>query len=451
MFSTWLATVPSTSTSRPATSALVIPSAMAAAVGRPSSSSGMPGTQGSMMTGGSETSGMTGPLSGVKVADFSSFAVGPWAGTLLGALGADVIKVEQPGGDPLRAVMPVKHGHPTTSTVVNLNKRSVALNLKNDADRHLALEFAAQADVLIENYRAGVMERLGLGYAVVSARNPRLVYCSSGSFGDRGPMAGVGSTDPQGQAFGGVASLNGPPGVQAELLRHRAYVDLSTSYLLVQAALTALYVRERTGRGQHITTAQLYAAIAIQTSRLGHYFATGQAPRPMGSGVPHIVPSQAFLTRDRRWLTVSVVTPEQWAALCRAVRHPEWVDDPRFATNAARVEHRAELIPRLEAEFATAEATGWRARLEDHGVPCANALEYEDLLYHAHFQANGVLSTVPLSDGTPLTTPSVPWRFSSLRTRQEPAPLPGQHSDEVKAALRAGRWPSPAGQGVGVG
>src|SRR3712207_6023050 len=103
----------------------------------------------------------------------------------------------------------------------------------------------------------------------------------------------------------------------------------------------------------------MYAAIAIQTSRLGHYFATGRAPRPMGSAVPHIVPSQAFLTRDRRWLSVSAVTPEQWAALCRAVDRPDWVDDPRFATNAARVEHRAELIPLLEAEFARAEASGW--------------------------------------------------------------------------------------------
>ena len=394
---------------------------------------------------------MTGPLAGIKVADFSSFAVGPWCGTLLGALGADVIKVEQPGGDPLRAVMPLKSGYPTTSTTVNLNKRSVSLNLKDPADNQLALEFATQAHVLIENYRAGVMERLGLGYEVVSASNPRIVYCSSGSFGDRGPMARVGSTDPQGQAFGGVASLNGSPGVKAELLRHRAYVDLSTSYVLVQAALTALFVRERTGRGQHITTAQLYAAIAIQTSRLGHYFATGRAPRPMGSAVPHIVPSQAFRARDGRWINVSAVSPAQWAALCRAVNHPEWIDDPRFATNAARVEHRDELIPLLEAEFARAEGTGWLGRLEDFGVPCGPYLEYEDLVHHQHFRANQVLSTVSLPDGTPLRTPAMPWRFSTLETRLGPAPLPGQHSGEVKAALSRGRWPAPAGEVVEVG
>jgi crotonobetainyl-CoA:carnitine CoA-transferase CaiB-like acyl-CoA transferase len=384
---------------------------------------------------------MGGALSGIRVADFSSFAVGPWAGTLLGALGADVIKVEQPGGDPLRDVMPLKSGHPTTSTTVNLNKRSVQLNLKDPAEHALALNFAAQADILVENYRAGVMERLGLGYEVISARNPRIIYCSSGSFGPRGPMARVGSTDPQGQAFGGTASLNGPPGVKAELHRHRAYIDLSCSYFLVQAALTALYVRERTGFGQQITTAQMYSAIAMQTSRLGEFFATGRAPQPLGSAVPHIVPSEAFLTRDRRWLFLSAVRPAEWAGLCRAVRRPEWIDEPRFASNAARVEHRAELIPLLQAELALAEASGWLARLEAHGVPCTVALEYEDLVHHEHFRANGVLATTELPDGTPLRTPAVPWRFSSLATYQTPAPRPGEHDHEVKAALREGRWP----------
>lgn len=389
----------------------------------------------------SESQAAQGPLSGIRVADFSSFAVGPWCGVLLGALGADVIKVEQPGGDPLRAVMPLKRGYPTTSTTVNLNKRSVSLDLKDPEEHALALTFANQADILIENYRSGVMDRLGLGYDVLSNTNPRLIYCSSGSYGPRGPMAGVGSTDPQGQAFGGTASLNGPPGVKAELHRHRAYVDLSTSYVLVQAALTALFVRERDGRGQHITTAQLYAVIALQTSRLGQYFATGCPPRPMGSAVPHIVPSQAFRARDSRWINVSVVSSDQWSALCRAVHHPEWIDDARFASNAARVEHRDQLIPLLEAEFSSAEGTAWLARLEAAGVPCGGYLEYEDLVYHKHFQDNRVLSTVPLPDGTPLRTPSPPWQFGALHTPLDGAPEPGEHNDSVKAALRKGRWP----------
>lgn len=386
---------------------------------------------------------MPGALSGIRVADFSSFAVGPWAGTLLGAMGADVIKVENPGGDPLRAVMPRKHGYPTTSTTVNLNKRSVILNLKDAEQNRLALTLAARADVLIENYRAGVMSRLGLGYDVVSAENTGLIYCSSGSFGPRGPMARVGSTDPQGQAFSGFASLNGPPGVKAEINRHHAYIDMTTSFYLVQAILAALYHRQRSGRGQHIQTSQMHAAIALQTSRLGHYFATGKAPGPMGSAVPHVVPSQAFRARDGRWINVSVVTPGQWSALCAALGRPELATDLRFATNAARVEHRAELVEILEAAIADAEGTFWLGRLEGAGVPCSSYLEYEDLLQHEHFRASPVLQEVTLPDDTPLLTSGLPWRFETLETRMSPAPEPGQDAEEVIGALREGAWPEP--------
>lgn len=386
---------------------------------------------------------MPGALSGIRVADFSSFAVGPWAGTLLGAMGADVIKVENPGGDPLRAVMPRKHGYPTTSTTVNLNKRSVILNLKDAEQNRLALTLAARADVLIENYRAGVMSRLGLGYDVVSAENTGLIYCSSGSFGPRGPMARVGSTDPQGQAFSGFASLNGPPGVKAEINRHHAYIDMTTSFYLVQAILAALYHRQRSGRGQHIQTSQMHAAIALQTSRLGHYFATGKAPGPMGSAVPHVVPSQAFRARDGRWINVSVVTPGQWSALCAALGRPELATDLRFATNAARVEHRAELVEILEAAIADAEGTFWLGRLEGVGVPCSSYLEYEDLLQHEHFRASPVLQEVTLPDDTPLLTSGLPWRFETLETRMSPAPEPGQDAEEVIGALREGAWPEP--------
>lgn len=386
---------------------------------------------------------MPGALSGIRVADFSSFAVGPWAGTLLGAMGADVIKVENPGGDPLRAVMPRKHGYPTTSTTVNLNKRSVILNLKDAEQNRLALTLAARADVLIENYRAGVMSRLGLGYDVVSAENTGLIYCSSGSFGPRGPMARVGSTDPQGQAFSGFASLNGPPGVKAEINRHHAYIDMTTSFYLVQAILAALYHRQRSGRGQHIQTSQMHAAIALQTSRLGHYFATGKAPGPMGSAVPHVVPSQAFRARDGRWINVSVVTPGQWSSLCAALGRPELATDLRFATNAARVEHRAELVEILEAAIADAEGTFWLGRLEGAGVPCSSYLEYEDLLQHEHFRASPVLQEVTLPDDTPLLTSGLPWRFETLETRMSPAPEPGQDAEEVIGALREGAWPEP--------
>lgn len=383
-----------------------------------------------------------GPLAGVRVADFSSFAVGPWAGALLGALGADVIKVDNPTGDPLRAVMPTKAGHPTTSTTVNFNKRGVILDFKNAEDHALALTMGCAADILIENYRFGVMNRLGLGYEAMAARNPRLVYISSSSFGTRGAMATVGSTDQQGQAFSGYASLSGRPGVHAEVNRHVAQIDLTTSLYVVQAALAALYHRRRTGTGQHILTSQMQAAISVQASRLGHYFATGEAPRPMGTAVPHICPSQAFQARDGRWFNVSVVRRSQWDRLCEVLELPDLASDPRFHTNALRVEHREELVPRLEVAFGGAEATHWLQKLAAAGVPSAPYLEYEDLRHHEVVLANGLLEDVPFPDGTPLHAPAVPYRFQGHDLRHGPAPVPGEHGQEVRAALARGEWPA---------
>lgn len=383
-----------------------------------------------------------GPLAGVKVADFSSFAVGPWAGTLMGALGADVIKIDNPSGDPLRAVMPTKAGHPTTSTTVNMNKRGVILDFKNPEDHALALTMGANADILIENYRFGVLDRLGLGYENVSARNPQIIYVSSSSFGTRGPMARVGSTDQQGQAFSGYASLSGKPGVVAEINRHVAQIDLSTSMYVVQAALAAFFYLRRTGLGQHILTSQMQAAISVQASRMGHYFATGQAPRPMGSAVPHICPSQAFQARDGRWVNVSVVRRAQWPLLYGALGLEELAGDARFASNALRVENRERLIPVLEEAFASAEATHWLQVLAEVGVPSGPYFEYDELRHHEVVISNKLLEDVAFPDGTPLRTGAIPYRFAGYELHHGPAPVPGQHNQEIKAALARGEWPA---------
>lgn len=381
---------------------------------------------------------MRGALEGIRVADFANHAVGPAAGAMLGALGAEVIKIEPPKGDPIRKILPVKSGLPTTSTVINLNKRSIVLDLKDDDDRALGLEIASRADVLIENFRAGVMDRLGLGYGVVSARNPGIVYCSSGSFGARGPMAAIGSTDPQGQAFGGYASINGAPDTAGEISRNMGYIDVVGSHFLVQGALTGLFARYRTGRGQHVQGSQMHWVIASQTSRLGHVFATGDSPHPMGTAVPHIVPSQAFRARDDRWIFVSAVTPRQWRGLSEALGHPEWADDQRFASNAARVEHRDEVVAMLDTAIAACEGSWWLQQLTQQGVPCTTELDYEDYLTGEHFLANRALIDVALTGQTTLRVPAPPWEFSGSATRMEQAPLPDQHGDEIRAAARSG-------------
>lgn len=386
---------------------------------------------------------MTGPLAGIRVADFSNHAVGPTAASLLGALGADVIKIEPPKGDPIRKILPYKRGLPTTSTFVNLNKRSIVLNLKDAAEHAIAADIVANADVLIENFRSGVMERLGLGHDVVSARNPGIVYCSSGSFGPRGPMAAIGSTDSQGQAFGGYASINGDPDGPGQISRNMGYIDVVGSQYLVQGALTGLYARQLTGRGQYVLGSQLNWVIGIQTSRLGHAIATGESPRPMGTAVPHIAPSQAFRARDARWIFLSAVTPEQWTGLCTVLGHSRWLEDPRFATNADRVEHRSELAEAIRSAIATKEGSWWLQRLTAAGVPCAESLEYEDYLHNDHFIQNRSLIEVPLTDDSTLRVPSPPWDFSESTVRMEPAPLPGQHAEEILVALESAGTPWP--------
>jgi CoA:oxalate CoA-transferase len=289
----------------------------------------------------------TGPLAGYRVLDLSAFAVGPWAASLLATLGADVVKIDPPYGDHIRHVKPSRHGEGTTYTVCNLGKRNIELDLKTPEHRAVVYELAAECDVVVENSREGAMSRLGVGYETLSAINPRLVYCSSSSFGSSGPMATVGSTDPQGQAFSGFVSIQGDPGEAPEFLRYFAAVDLGTSAYLVQAVLAGLYRRTRTGTGCAIKTSQMEGALALQTTKIAEHFVGGVTPSPMGSATTAFVPSEAFLCRDGRHVEVSAPDEGTWRRLCAALELPELADEPCFATNRDRVAHRDELVPRL--------------------------------------------------------------------------------------------------------
>jgi crotonobetainyl-CoA:carnitine CoA-transferase CaiB-like acyl-CoA transferase len=294
----------------------------------------------------------TGPLAGIRVLDLSAFAVGPWAAALLGALGADVVKIDPPYGDHIRRVRPTRHGEATTYTVCNLGKRSIELDLKDPEQRAKAHELAAECDVVLENSREGAMDRLGMGYEALRAINPRLVYCASSSFGSTGPLAAVGSTDPQGQAFSGFVSIQGEAGGSPEFLRYVAVVDLGTSAALVAAALIGLSRRARTGVGCAVKTSQLEGALALQTTRIAEHLVAGVAPGPRGSATTAVVPSQAFGCRDRTPLLVSAADDGSWRRLCAALDLPELADDARFATNRDRVAHRDALVGLLAAEFA---------------------------------------------------------------------------------------------------
>ena len=247
---------------------------------------------------------MPGILDGIRIFDLSIAAVGPWAAKLLGELGADVIKVEAPGGELSHYIPPPIKGSAVLYISANFNKRHIVLDLKQEADRAIALKIVKQSDVFIQNMRPGAVERLGLGYDVVSQLNPRLIYVSASAYGRTGPMAKEAGVDPTVQAFSGWCSVTGQPGSQGEMFRHFAHLDINTSSMIVEAVLQALLAREKTGRGQNIEIEMVSAALSLQTSRLAEYFATRQQPQPMGSAVTTTVPHQAFRCEDQQYIAV---------------------------------------------------------------------------------------------------------------------------------------------------
>ena len=312
---------------------------------------------------------MSGPLEGLVVADFSRVLAGPFATMLLGDLGADVVKVEHPdGGDETRAWGPPWYGgHSTYYLAVNRNKRSVALDLKTDAGREAARALAGRADVLVENFKAGTLERLGLGHAGLGRANPGLVWCSISGFG-RGAGAELPGYDFLVQAMSGLMSITGPAGGQPTKVGV-ALVDVLTGLYATSGILAALHARARTGRGQRVEVSLLGSALASLVNQASSFLCTGVRPRAMGNRHPSITPYETLATADRP-LVVAVGNDGQFTRLCRVLGLDGTAADPRFATNSDRVANREELAALLEGALAGRRAADWVADLAGAGVPC---------------------------------------------------------------------------------
>jgi crotonobetainyl-CoA:carnitine CoA-transferase CaiB-like acyl-CoA transferase len=380
---------------------------------------------------------MAGILDGIRIFDLTIAAVGPWATKLLGALGADVIKVEMPGGDALsHAVPPRIQGSSVLYISANHNKRMIELNLKTEADRAVALELAGRSDVFVNNMRPGAVDRLGLSYAAVSQVNPRIVYVLACAYGRNGPMAGEAGIDPTVQAFGGWCSITGPDHGRGEMFRHLAHIDLTTATVVAQAALQGLLARERTGEGQFIEVEMLRAAMAIQTTRLAEYFATGTQPPPLGSASSTTVPHQAFACADGKYLAVGVVSEDQWPRMCQALGLEHLIADPRFVSNPERVTHRTDLIPLLAERFKTKPAAWWMLRLSKARVPNGPFMGFQELRYHPQAIASGGITEIDTPHWGHLSVDGLPWQFD--RTPAGPiraGGLPGEHAAEILAEL----------------
>jgi formyl-CoA transferase len=372
------------------------------------------------------------PLDGLVVLDLSRVLAGPYCTMILGDLGADVIKVEHPDGDDTRRWgPPFAAGESAYYLAVNRNKRSVVADLKTPAGRELVRRIARQADILVENFRPGTLDRLGLGLDLLRAENPRLITLTISGMGATGPDAERPGYDFIVQALGGLMSITGPAaGAPSKV--GVAVVDLTTGMLAANAILAALYARERTGAGQHIETSLLESQVAWLANVASAYLVTGEAPVRHGNAHPTIVPYQTFRGVDRDF-ALGVGNDAQWQRLCTAIGRPELADDARFRTNPDRVRHREELTTLLESHFAAAPAGEWVARIREAGVPAGPVRTIPEVLEDPQVHAREMVVRVPHPSIGELRLIGIPCKFSVTPAAiRRPPPLLGEHTTEVE-------------------
>lgn len=386
-----------------------------------------------------------GALDGVKVLDLSRVLAGPWAGQLLADLGADVVKVERPGqGDDTRAWGPPwlkdEQGRDTADAAyyvsANRNKRSITIDIATPEGQALVRRLAGQADVVLENFKVGGLAAYGLDAASLLALNPRLVYCSITGFGQTGPYAHRAGYDFLIQGMGGLMSVTGRADHEEGAGPQKvgvALTDVMTGLYATVGVLAALRHRDLTGHGQHIDLALLDVQIACLANQTANYLIGGSVPRRMGNAHPNIVPYQDFPTADGDMI-LAIGNDGQFARFCAAAGHPEWASDERFATNAQRVAHRAELIPLLRQTTVMRTTREWIVLLESQAVPCGPINRLDDVFADPQVLARGLRVDLPHPVAGTVPTVANPIRMSEtpVNYRRSP-PVLGQHTEEVLA------------------
>lgn len=370
------------------------------------------------------------PLDDIKVIDLTRILAGPYCTMILADLGAEVVKIEEPSsGDEARGVGPFLEGVSAYFISINRGKKSVALNIKDPTGRNLLTELIARADVVVENFRPGTMERLGLGYDTLATRNPRLIYAACSGFGQTGPYRPRAAYDMVIQGMGGIMSITGEPGGRP-LKTGPAIGDLAGGLFTVIGILTALHARERTGEGQMVDIGMLDCQVSLLENAIVRYTVTGEIPGPLGARHPSIAPFEAFHAKDG-FVIFAVGTPH-WERFCRTIGREGLLEDPRFATNALRAEHHAALQPLIAEVAETKTVEEWIAIMEQAGVPCGPINTIDQVVAHPQVQAREMIATIHHSNVGPVRIAGSPVTLSRTPGRVDrPAPRLGEHTADI--------------------
>ncbi|MHB1414227.1 MAG: CaiB/BaiF CoA transferase family protein [Chloroflexota bacterium] len=376
------------------------------------------------------------PLAGIRVIDLSRVLAGPYCTMMLGDLGAEVIKIEMPhsGDDTRRYGPPFVNGESAYYLFTNRNKKDITLNLKTDEGKRILIDLVRKGDILVENFKLGTLERMGLGFDYLREINPRLIQCTISGYGREGPYAHKPGYDFVIQAEAGIMSFTGEPD-GPPMKVGVAIVDMTTGMFATSAILAALHQRHLTGLGQLIDVSLFDSALAWLGNIGSNYLVGGPVPGRLGNTHASIVPYQSFKARDR-YIAVAVGNDHQFRRFCQVIGRPELADDPRFTTNARRVENRDTLVPMIQEVIGTGDADEWLVALEAAGIPSGSINSLDMVFAHPQVEASGIVREVPHPTLGTVKLVGPPYRFANapLPVRSHP-PLLGEHTEEVLTGL----------------
>jgi crotonobetainyl-CoA:carnitine CoA-transferase CaiB-like acyl-CoA transferase len=377
------------------------------------------------------------PLDGIRVLDASRVLTGPFCSMILADLGAEVIKIEIPtvGDDTRQWGPPFIGGESAYFLSINRNKKSLTLNLATEMGKQVFYELAAKCDVLLENFRPGVTDKLGIQYSTISKKNPNIVYCSISSFGQTGEYNERLAYDIVIQAMGGLMGITGEPG-RPPVRIGVALSDIGAGMYAATAILAALLARPRLGKGQFLDISLLDSTISWMTYMAAHYFATGRSPERMGSAHPSIVPYQCFETSDNEFIAVAIGNDKLFQEFCNAIGLKELANDPKFATNPARVINRDQLVPVLEKAFAGKTRKDWLKILVEARLPVGPVYSIEEIFRDPQVLRREMLVKVQHPKVGQISQIGIPMKFSETKPGIKlPPPMLGEHTEEILSTL----------------